>query len=92
MIKNKELYKAVKLHILKKLFDQKRWMHRHTNINNLPKGLPSHLKGHKIVKKVIEGLIKERLIIGKPTHYGLEISLNIKKRKEIENFIETNLI
>ena len=63
-------------------------MHKHTSIHNLPKGLPDYLRSKKIVRKVVEDLLKNRFLLSKPTNYGLEISLNIKKKKEIEWFIE----
>jgi len=36
-------------------------------------------------------LIKNKWILSKPTFYGLELSLNIDKKKEIEDYIERNL-
>ena len=77
----------IKRFILKKLYTKRMWLHKHTNINNLPKGLSNSIRNSKEVKKVIEELIKESLLLTKPTHYGLEISLNIKKKKEIEGII-----
>ena len=60
------------------------WMHKHTNINNLPRGLSNELRVSREVKKVIEDLLKEQILLSKPTHYGLEVSLNPKKIKEIK--------
>lgn len=80
-------YTLIRKLILRKLVRQRRWMHKHTNIHNLPKGLPPNLK-NKEVKRAISDLLKEDVLLSKPTHYGLEISLNIKKKKEIEEFIE----
>ena len=82
----------IKLHILKKLFDQRCWVHKHFNINNLPQGLPPHARDSRIIKKAIDDLIKRGWLLSKPTHYGLELSLNIEKKKEIEEFIERNLV
>lgn len=64
------------------------WMHKHTNINNLPKGLSNELRVSKEVKKAIEELLKERILLSKPTHYGLEVSLNPEKIREIDGLIE----
>ena len=64
------------------------WMHKHTNIHNLPKGLSNELRISREVKKAIEDLLKEQLLLSKSTHYGLEISLNPKKIKEIEELVE----
>lgn len=85
-----EVIEDIQRHILIKLVAHRYWHHKHTNIHNLPKGLPSHLRNSKYVKTAINELIKEGLLLGKPTSYGLEISLNIVKKKEIEEFIEKN--
>ena len=78
----------IKRFILRKLVRHRIWMHKHTSIHNLRKGLPDNLKNKKEIKKVISDLLKEGLLLSKPTHYGLEVSLNIKKKKEIEDFID----
>lgn len=78
----------IKKFIVRKLYRKKMWMHKHTNINNLPKGLSNELRGSKEVKKAIADLLKEQILLSKPTHYGLEVSLNTKKIIEIEELIE----
>ena len=77
----------IKRFILRKLARHKIWAHKHTSIHNLQKGLPDYLRSKKEVKKVIEELLKQKLLLSKPTNYGLEVSLNIEKKKEIEDFI-----
>jgi len=62
-------------------------MHKHTSIHNLPKGLPDYLRSQKEVKDVIKDLLNGGFLLSKPTNYGLEVSLNIKMKKEIEDFI-----
>ena len=57
----------------------------HTHFDTLKKGFPSHLG--KNVEKFAKELIKEGLIITKPTSYGLQVSLNQRRLKEIEDFI-----
>ena len=57
----------------------------HTPFDTLRRGFPSHLG--KDVNKIIKELIKKGLIITKPTSYGLQVSLNKEKLKEIEEFI-----
>ncbi len=84
-------YNLIKKHILRKLVRQRIWMHKHTSIHNLSKGLPPSLKNKKEVKKVIGDLLNEEFLLSKPTSYGLEVSLSIKKKKEIEEFISKNL-
>ena len=77
----------VKIFILRKLVRYRVWMHKHTSIHNLPKGLPDHLKSRKEVKKAIESLLKIGFLLSKSTNYGLEVSLNIQKKKEIEEMV-----
>jgi hypothetical protein len=77
----------IKRFILRKLVRHRMWMHKHTSIHNLPKGLPDYLRSRKEVRKVIDEMIKECFLLTKPTNYGLEVSLNIRMKKEIEDFI-----
>ena len=81
----------IKLHILKKFFDQRCWMHMHFSINNIPQGLHPHKRDSKIIKKAVDDLIKNKWLLSKPTHYGLELSLNIDNKREIEDYIKKNL-
>ena len=67
-------------------------MHKHFNINNIQQGLPPHARDSKIIKKAIDDLMHKLWLLSKPTHYGLELSLNIEKKREIEEYIEKNLI
>lgn len=82
-----ESYTKIKWFILNKLVRKRMWHHKHTSIHNLAKGLPDVLKQNKLIKEVIKDLLKQNFLLSKPTHYGLEVSLNIKKKKEIEEFI-----
>lgn len=71
--------------IVKKLFHHGYIGGRHTDIENLKKGLPGHIKGD--IKEAIKELIKEDILIQKPTSYGLHVSLNPIKREDIERYI-----
>jgi len=71
--------------MIKKLKRSGKWGGAHTSSDNLTKGIPKHMKGE--AKKVTKELIEEGLLISKPTSYGLEISLNPKKRGEIEEIL-----
>ena len=73
---------VIKKALVRKLFYMGKWGNSHTSFDNLPKGFPKHLRG--IVKEVAKKLIKEQILLSKPTHYGLEVSLNPRKIKEIE--------
>ena len=77
----------IKKFIVRKLYRKRIWMHKHTNINNLPKGLSNVLRSSKDVRLAIDELLKENILLSKPTHYGLEVSLNPKMKREIEELI-----
>ena len=66
-------------------------MGKHTNIHNMQKGLPGHARDSKVISAVITELLQEEFINAKPTHYGLELSLNIKKKQLIEEYIEKKM-
>ncbi len=59
---------------------------KHTHYDTLKMGFPSHLG--RDIEKVAKALIKQGYLITKPTSYGLQVSLNIEKMKEIEDFIK----
>lgn len=82
-----EIESEIKKFILRKLVRHRIWMHKHTSIHNLQKGLPDYLRSKKEVRKVIDELLKQGFLLSKPTNYGLEVSLNIHKKKEIEEII-----
>ena len=68
--------------LLRKLVYLGKWGGAHTSIDNLPKGFPKHFRGE--VKVVAQHLIKKNFLLAKPTSYGIEVSLNTEKKKEIE--------
>ena len=72
--------------ILRKLAYMGKWGGSHTSFDNLPKGFPKHLRGD--VKVVAKELIKRGLLLSKPTSYGLEVSLNVRMKKEIEELVK----
>lgn len=76
---------SVKGFIIKKLFQKKYVGERHTNIDNLPKGLPGHLRGD--AKEAAKELIREGILLAKPTSHGLEVSLNPRKMNEIQEYL-----
>ena len=78
----------IKKFIVRKLYRKRMWLHKHTNIHNLPKCLSNELRVSREIKNAIDKLLKEQILLSKPTHYGLEVSLNPKKIKEIEGLVE----
>ncbi|MBS1268985.1 MAG: hypothetical protein MAG458_01721 [Nitrosopumilus sp.] len=59
---------------------------RHTSVDNLQRGFPSHVRGD--VKKFVKRLIKLNLIILKSSTKEMHCSLNKSKIKEIEEIIQ----
>ena len=57
----------------------------HTHYDTLKKGFPGHFG--KELEKAAKELIKEGWILTKPASYGLQVSLNKDRLKEIEEFI-----
>lgn len=75
----------VKARILFKLARRRNWGNSHTALNNLKKGFKPNEYGS--VKMATEELIKENILFKKPTAYGLHVSLNHEKAKEIKQMI-----
>ncbi len=81
----------IKATILFKLHKRGNWGGSHTAFDNLKKGwkdedLSKH--GVKRVEKLAKELIRRGLIIPKPTHYGLQVSLNPKENEVIVAFMK----
>lgn len=75
----------LKSFIVKKLFHHGYIGGRHTAIENLQKGLPGHFRGD--VSDAVKELIKEEILIPKPTSYGLHVALNSHKRDVIQKYL-----
>jgi hypothetical protein len=75
----------LKAMILHKLAKRRKWGDSHTAFENVAKGVPPHLKGR--YKDLAYELIKDNIIIRKPTAYGLQISLNVERSDEIKMMI-----
>ena len=73
--------------ILRKLFRRRIIGGKHTAVEHLTTGLPKHAVGE--AKKAVYDLIREGLILSKPTSYGLQVSLNQEKIEEICNIIDS---
>lgn len=72
--------------IVKKLFHHGYFGGRHTDIENLKKGLPSHERGD--VKEAAKELIKEDILIPKPTSYEFHVSLNPRVKERIQKYLQ----
>lgn len=74
--------------LLYKFYNQGRWKsHGHMSVEDAVSGFPSHLIGY-IKKKIIKKLIKEGFLLTTKHTYGIGLSLNMNKLKEIEELIE----
>ena len=76
----------IKGFIVKKLFHHGYIGGRHTDIKNLEKGLPSHVRGD--AKEVAKELIKEEILISKPTSYGVHVSLNLRAKDKFQKYLQ----
>lgn len=60
---------------------------KHTNIENIPRGKPKD--EYRVIMAEVKALLKEGFFIPKPKPDGLHISLNPRRLREIESFLET---
>jgi hypothetical protein len=89
MFKNMNNREVLKATILKKLKRRGKWSGAHTSFDVLARGIPKHLRG--AAKEVAMELIKDGLLLSKPTSYGLEVSLNPERKEEIDKIILKHL-
>ena len=83
---SKQDHIKVKKNILKRLYSNQAFSKGHLLYERLTSGIPPHLRG--FVKDILDELVKEELVLfyGKTKH-GDAYQLNIKKLKEIEDWI-----
>ena len=75
----------IRRRILVKMVRHNWWGGKHTAYDNIPRGFPKDL--WKDVRVELDHLIKEGIILTKPTGYGLHLSLNVQMKSEIERII-----
>ena len=75
--------------ILKRLYRRRIIGGKHTAIEHLTQGIPGHHMGE--AKQTIAELIKKGYLLPKPTHYGLQISINPEKIAEVLEIIEVDI-
>ena len=71
----------LQLAIIDKLFGLNSWGKNHTDIDDLVKGFPSHVR--KDLKKECKKLMREGLVIRKTDKGRLHVYLNSQRREEI---------
>ncbi len=77
--------KMIKIKIIKSLHKDHYYNKRHTPVMHVCKRL-SNIPC-KYIKKAPKELKKEKIIIVKPTYHGPDVSLNVKKKKEIGHYL-----
>lgn len=83
-----DLEKAIMKRFLRKLVNLNIWGGRHTEIKNLQKSLPDHLRGTKEHKRALKELINKGFLNVKHSTGELHVSLNSHKQKEIFDFLQ----
>ncbi len=83
-----DLEKAIIKRFLRKLVNLNIWGGRHTELRNLQKSLPAHLRGSKEAKNAVKELVKRGFIIIKLSTGEKHVSLNSHKSKEVYDFLQ----
>ena len=83
-----ELKEVIMKRFLRKLINLNIWGGRHTQLKNLLKALPSHLKGSKEAKEAMKELVDKGFLVIKFSTGEKHVSLNSHKQKEIYGFLE----
>ena len=76
----------IKGKILHKLARYGKFKASHTSIDNIQKGFPKHMRGE--IKNIVNEMMREDLLIAKPTKYGKEISINLNNREKVFELIK----
>jgi len=82
-----DLEKVIMKRFLRKLVNLNIWGGRHTELRNLQKSLPDHLRGSKEAKKAMKELSEKGFIIIKLSTGEKHVSLNSHKQQEIYDFL-----
>lgn len=73
---------------LRKLVNLGIWGGRHTELTNLKKCIPTHLRGAKETDDAVKELVNGEFIKIKQSTGEVHISLNSEKQQEIYDFIK----
>ena len=86
--------KVVAARLLFALARKRKWGESHTAYENMFRQFrsqPMGREGLKYAENIAAMLIRGGLILRKPTHYGLQVSLNPRRAQEIKNLIKEEL-
>lgn len=78
-------WKKTKFKIIYTLHKKRYYNKRHTPIDNICKRIPKI--PCKEIKKAVSELKKEEIIIFKPTYHGMDVCLNVKRKREIYKYL-----
>lgn len=84
----------IRARLLFSLARRRNWGESHTAYEHMFRQFKSESLGKaglKNVRNIADELMREGFIIKKPTHYGLQVSLNPKKSQEIKQIIMEKL-
>lgn len=73
---------------LRKLINLNIWGGRHTELTNLKKCLPKHLRGEKVIEGAIKESIRNGFFSTKQSTGEIHVSLNSEKQQEIYSFVK----
>jgi len=85
-----ELKEAIMKRFLRKLINLNIWGGSHTEIKNLQKALPLHLRGSKETKEAIKELLRKDFLNIKPSTGEKHVSLNSHEKKEYFSLVLSN--
>ena len=71
--------------ILDKMVRKNLWGGKHLDYELISHGLPKDQ--YRDIEKELDKLVREGLVVKKPAHYGLQVSLNVRMKVEIERII-----
>ncbi len=74
--------------VLIKMINLNVWGGKHTELKNLKKCIPKHLRGEKAVDGAVKDLIQFEFIVIKKSTCELHVSLNPQKQQEIYEFVK----
>ena len=84
----------IRARLLFSLARRRNWGESHTAYEHIFRQFRSESlgkAGQKNVKNIAEDMVREGYILKKPTHYGLQVSLNPKRSQEIKKVIKDKL-
>ena len=81
--------KIIMKRFLIKLTNLNIWRGKHTELTNLKKSIPKHLRGEKVTEKALKELINLNFLHRKISTGEIHISLNPEKKKKIYEFLRS---